>query len=187
MLNLTLNQIVKRLEFLALSHKQVKGCYYGDAIDEFLSLDNKSLSKDITYPACFIDISDSDISISNKENGRVFEIWFLDLVNTIDKSKSNELEVLSDMEQVGKDFIALINYSANKGEWEIEEQIPMKFFTEKGGDSTGGVFLTVNIKTPYLANRCQVPEVTDQPTENLLKTDQGTFLKLDNQTYLKIS
>ena len=93
---MTLNQIVKRLEAVAYSHRQVNHFYFGDMI-QWLA------NGDVIYPAVFTDLPTGEISTSGKQSFFDFEIWFCDLSNVAEKTRENELEVQSDLTSIAID------------------------------------------------------------------------------------
>jgi hypothetical protein len=87
-MELTLNQIIKRLETLALSHRQINHFFIG-GVDEFLD------NTDVQYPAIFCEIQPGTISRSNRQTTYNFQFYFLDLLNISSESLRNEWEVKS--------------------------------------------------------------------------------------------
>lgn len=152
---LTLNQIVKRLRSLALSHKQIKFFYQGDPW-EF------DLNGEITYAACFLEFQPGVIDRTEHKKSWNFRVYFLDLVTVSTDTEGNELEVISDMDGVATDFLAMVMSANFQDDWIITPLNNFTSVTEVLGDMAAGVFLDISIGVDFLADNCQVPaEETD--------------------------
>lgn len=150
---MTLNQIIKRLQTLALSHKQINNFYYGDAV-------NYLFDNEVNYPACIVEHSGSVISKTNKQIQYGFKIYFVDLINLGQATNTNRNDVLSDMVSVAMDFTAMLNYTGYQDDWTINSDYNLQFYTESQDDMVGGVSIDVVIGSDYDVNRCQVPSST---------------------------
>lgn len=172
--NLTLKQIVKRIEDLALSHKQINHFYEG-AFDEFMD------SPDITYPACFAELNtNSKISLANRRATYTFTFHFFDLLDIANRSLRNEFEVKSDMMSVALDFIAMLNYHGFEYSWEIGTSYQLEIGTYKFTDLTAGVSVRVDISSKFDANLCRVPL-----DGNFLLWADGQYFMINNTEKLK--
>lgn len=147
---LSLNQIANRIRSLSLSHHQINSFYFGD-VPEF------DANGDIVYPGCFLEILPGSIDRAAKQKRFNFRIYFLDLVKVADETEENETEVLSDMDQVAGDILALLNKPEYEFDWTIVENTPISTVTESLGDMVAGVFMEIGIIVDYLADSCQVP------------------------------
>jgi hypothetical protein len=147
--NLTLKQIITRLETLALSHKQINHYFLGD-FNEFLD------SADVTYPACFAELNRTgNIALTDRLAKYQFTFYFFDLLDIANNSLQNEWEVKSDMSSVAQDFIAMLNY--NGFAWQLNTEYTMSVNDYELQDLCAGVSVTVQIGARFDANKCQVP------------------------------
>lgn len=145
----TLNQILKRLEKIVRSHKQVNSYYFGDAL-------KRLESGRVKYTSCFVDFLGSRIDRDSKLTTHSFEILLADLVDVSRAAKDNEVEVFSDLTSIAEDIVAILNHPGFD-DWEISNVASLGYFREKFTDETAAVRMTVDISIPYLANRCQIP------------------------------
>lgn len=146
---LTLKQVVKRLETLALAHRQINHFYYGSPVDWLTT-------GEVVYPALFVQMNSGDISKQNKLKSWDFEFMFCDLCNVSSKAAENELEVESDLTSIAEDYKAMVEYTEYR-DWEIGELSPLEYRREELEDIVIGVKMNVRISTDYVSNRCQVP------------------------------
>lgn len=162
---LSLNQIVERIRTLSLSHRQINDFFFGDP-HEF------DANGDITYPGCFLEILPGGIDRVEKLKRFNFRIFFLDLVKVSDDTEGNEQEVLSDMDQVASDMLALLMNPVYQNDWVITEQSPITAVTEVLGDMAAGVSIEIEIGVEFLADSCQVPadDVEFEQTFNMART-----------------
>lgn len=145
----TLKQVIARLETLALSHKQIKFFFIG-AADEFLD------SPNVVYPACFCELKNGSISLTNRETTFNFTFFFFDLMDTAANSQANEYEVKSDMVSIAQDFIALV-YDHSYTGWEVGEDYQLEIKDYQLNDLAAGVSVSIPIGIRFDANKCQVP------------------------------
>lgn len=152
---MTLNQVISRIKQIALAHKQIKRCEYGE-IEDILT--------DKTDRYALLWITDNGISISapSKVTSFPFRMFFLDLVNVSADAQSNQLDVQSDMVSVAEDIIAKINYSEYT-DWKVEGISPGRMVIDEENDVVSGVTIDIVISTPYEQDVCAVPET---PTTN---------------------
>lgn len=147
---LSLNQIVSRLRSLALSHLQIKSCYFGD-VPEF------DANGDLDYAACFIEMLPGSIDRTVHQSRFNFRVYFLDRVGVSQDTEGNETEVLSDMAQVAGDFLAMIMSFNYQDDWVIVDQVQVTPMTESLNDMVAGVFIEIGVLVDYLADRCVIP------------------------------
>jgi hypothetical protein len=140
---LTLNQTVKLIRDIALSHNQINTVYFGDVWEFLAQTDN-------TYPAMFYSLTGS--SISGKTLGMDFSLFFLDRQL---QDETNETDVLSDQLLIAQDIYAMMRYP--KFDWDIDENVNIEFFTENENDYLSGVKIDITIYYPMMTDRCQVP------------------------------
>jgi hypothetical protein len=147
---MTLNQVIQKLEQLALSHKQLNHFFFGEVV-EWLA------NGDIRYPACCVEINPSTISKDDHQTIYSFEIWFLDLVNVDMEANENEVEVMSDLTSIAEDYIAMLNFSQYQDFWTIGSTYQLEYYREKFEDLTIAVRFTCTIGVDNTTDRCQVP------------------------------
>jgi hypothetical protein len=146
---LTLNQTIKLIREIALSHDQINTVYFGD-VWEFLA------QSDNVYPAMFYSLTGS--SISGKNLAMDFSLFFLDRQL---QDETNETDVLSDQLLIAQDIFAMFNYP--KFDWEIDTDVSIEFFTENEKDYLAGVKFDITLNYPMLNDRCQVPSEFSYP------------------------
>jgi len=147
---MTLNQVIQRIQAIALAHKQINSFREGDVVS-FLK------EGDIVYPACLVQILPGNISRTEKQTTIRIALYLCDLVDLSIDSKDNELEVKSNMLSVAEDFMSIFNYSGYSDDWDISDVGSVEFLDEKFDDMISAVLLTLDIKTRFDSNRCQVP------------------------------
>lgn len=172
---LTLKQILKRCEDLALSHNQVNSYVLG-RFDRFLD------GSDILYPAVFAEFGRTGtISLSQKLATYQFTFHFFDLLDIADRSLNNEFEVKSDMMQVAQDYLSMLGYYGFK--WVIGSEHSVTIQDYQLQDLTAGVSVTVDISSYFDANKCQVPTIEEigdfiiwNDTDKILVDDSNKLL-----------
>lgn len=148
-MGLSLLQVHDRLKSLALAHHQVNSFYFGDPW-EFVN-------RDLDYPACFVEQLPGSLSSLDKLQRFNFRVYFLDLVGVSKETEQNETDVLSDMDQVGRDYLSMLMSTTYQDDWEIVETAGVTPLTEVTEDMAAGVFLDIGVEVDFLADRCQVP------------------------------
>lgn len=146
---MTLNQVVKKLEQLALSHQQINHFYFGEIV-EWLA------NGELRYPCCFAEINKSEINKDDKQTKFNFDIWFLDLVD-VSTTGVNEVNLMSDLTSIAEDYLAMLNYSGYQDLLTITTTYDLEYFREKFEDLTIAVRTNVTIGVDYLSDRCAVP------------------------------
>ncbi len=146
---MTLNTAIKRLQTLALAHKQLRNFYYGNVTD-FLN------DKTTRFASCFLQDMPGSIDIASKTRTLNFKVFLLDLVHVSEDAKANEQDVQSDMLGVAEDLIAEINYSAYT-DWKLSSGIPQQFVREEDSDLVAGVMIDIAVQTPFTSDVCAVP------------------------------
>jgi hypothetical protein len=146
---MTLNQVVKRIETLALGHKQIRMFKKGLATDFF---DDKTTQ----YPAaCLQDVSGS-ISLSGHTSSLSYRMFLADLIHVSEDTKSNEQDVQSDMVSVAMDLLAQMNHG-NFDDWKISADNNLTLFTENENDLQAGCVIDFTVSFMYTQNVCQIP------------------------------
>jgi len=141
---MTLNQIVKRVQSIALSHDQIGSFFFGD-IDDMLSVD-------VQFPLCFMTVPTSTITGADD----VLSCSLLVMDRQI-QGGNNDVEVMSDMREVALDLLAQMQYNKFDPLWTVLKSANYEFFNERSEDYLAGVKIDFQIKLPYLSDRCQVP------------------------------
>lgn len=160
---MTLNQVIRRIKTLALDHKQVRNFYQGQVTD-FLA------DKTTLYASAFLQFSAGSLSTSGKALTLNYRLYLLDLVHLSDDTKSNELDVQSDMLQVMMDLIAQFSFPAFN-DWQLSADNQVQLWVENENDFVAGCSIDFSIRTMFTQNVCQVPTTFDdyQPTDPTMK------------------
>lgn len=148
---MTLNQVVKTINDLALNHKQIKSVYFGDLADYL------SRGVDNVYPSLYYDLTGADIAGNTLSLN--FSLYFFDRMLP---EETNETEVLSDMLEVAQDIVAQLNHP--NFEFDMSQNVTFTFFTEDTPDLLAGVQANITIEIPFLQNRCVVPSTFNYPS-----------------------
>ena len=147
---MTFNQIKDRLQEIGESHKQVATFYFGNPEDFFAQKDN-------VYPAIICEPLGGSINKQQKQTVLNYKLYFLDLVNLSECTRSNLYEVISDQMSIAEDFIALADNQNTYRDWYILLTDNMEFYELNFSDACGGVSIDLSIRTAFDINRCQVP------------------------------
>lgn len=148
---MTLNQIIARIKTIALQHRQIKRCEYGERSD---ILTNKTG----LYGLLWVQADAMPIDVTGRQTSVTLVMFFLDLVNVSSDAESNLLDVQSDMLSVAQDIIAKINHSSYT-DWKIEGISNARAIYDEENDVCAGVAVTLTISTPYEQDVCAVPEI----------------------------
>lgn len=159
---MTFNQIIKRIEGICLAHNQVSNFYYGMPTD-FLN-DKKTL-----FASCFLQDNPGVLDMPGKTDTIGFKLFALDLVHVSQDSKSNELDVLSDMRSIIKDIIAEINHSSYT-DWKVSSSNTITLVREQFNDLVAGSVIDFSILQPYDQDVCAVP-TSALPEPGIINTD----------------
>lgn len=146
---LTYNQVLKRIESLALGHKQIRTFKRG-LVSEFLS------DKSVLYAAVFLQDNGAAINPDQHSASFSFRMFFLDLVHVSQDTKTNELDVLSDMFSVAMDIVSQMKYP-DYYDWIISGANSLQMIVEGDGDLNAGWYLDFSIRIMYPQNVCEVP------------------------------
>lgn len=155
----TLNQIVSKLQSLALNHKQVKYFYYGNLI-EVLN------GSDVSYPACFVELLGATVTTEEDQTKYQFRIWFCDVLNISEGARDNYLELQSDLVLIAEDMISMINSTLLYDFWSAGTIYPLVFAEEQLRDYVISVSFDIEIAVTYLADRCIVPNLLTTNVES---------------------
>lgn len=147
---MTLNQIIQRIKTIALAHKQINDFREGDVIS-FLR------DSDVAYPCCLLQILPGRISRTEKQTTVRIALYLCDLVDLSIDSKQNELEVKSDLLSIAEDMMAAFSYPQFEQDWDFADEASIEFLDEKFEDMISAVLMTLDFKTRFDSNRCQIP------------------------------
>jgi hypothetical protein len=152
----TLKQIVTRINQLATSHQLINQVGFGTKED----LDNL-IKKGLSYPMCFIEVKkDIPISRTDKLQRFNFSLFFFDLQNVLTESRTNVLEVKSDLVSIATDLLAMLQRDIDVTEnqdWIVSPSTTLNMDEYQISDLCIGVELPIQVGLRYAADRCQVP------------------------------
>lgn len=150
-MGLTLGQVLRRLESLARSHKQINTVLVVD-YDE--ALDQQTL----VYPACVIELQKDGHKVSLQEKLTTYRIkvYFFDLLDTATNSLENEIDIKSELSSIAQDFHAMLGYHEYQYDWVIGAA-NFSIANYQLLDLCVGASIDLGIGTWYDGNRCQVP------------------------------
>jgi hypothetical protein len=154
---MTLNQVIKRIETLALAHKQVRSFKKGFVTDFFTD-------KTTQYPAVCLQDSDAGINLSGHTASLKYRMFIADLVHVSEDTKSNEQDVQSDMFSIAMDLFTQLN-NPNYDDWKISDDNPVVLFAENENDLQAGCIIDFTISFIFPQNVCQVPTNIDEYTK----------------------
>jgi len=180
---MTLNQVIKRIELLALSHKQINTFFIGE-VDEFLQ-------EDVKYPALFCEIKPGKISKAEKQTTFNFTFYLLDLLAVSSNAMANEWEIKSDMTSIAEDMLAMMDSNDYSDTWTISTTSSLEFHDFKLHDLCSGVSLPVSVSVRFFSDRCQVPtsiELSDTGLKgvpsNALTDENGNPILTETGEYI---
>ena len=167
---LTLQQIVKRIETLSLAHKQIRSFFRGSPADFEIHGEN-------IYPAVFCEKLPGSINRADHQQQYNFRLYFYDLINVAEGTDENELDVLSDMDLVANDILAMLMSYVYQDDYEIVDNSSEESRVQQTGDMVGGSVREIGIKVLFLADTCQVPtdDVNFQNTFDMARTKLITY------------
>jgi hypothetical protein len=146
---MTLNQVIKRIETLALAHKQVRSFKKGLVTDFFAD-------KGVQYPAVCLQEVSGNISLSGRAASLSYRMFLADLIHVSEDTKSNEQDVQSDMVSVAMDLLAQMNHG-QYDDWKISADNNLTLFTENENDLQAGCIIDFTVSFIYTQNVCQIP------------------------------
>ncbi len=145
---MTLNQIIKKIQTAAESHKMVGK--FGVGQQSNLTVENVEFYPLVwLYPDGFNLLSTGNLMTYN------FALLVMDRVF---ESESNTIEVLSDTAQIMADIFALVQTNTETdGDFELSINGNASPFYDSKTDILAGYAINFQVLTPYLANSCVVP------------------------------
>lgn len=141
----TFNQVNKAFNDIAVAHKQINTYGIGDIWEI-------ATSGTVRYPLMWAVPQPSSLELN------VFvSRWKLIFMDLVHKGEKNENDVLSDMEQVALDVVALLKNPNYEFDFK-EEGITLERFTEKFYDDVSGVSIDISLRITNPSDRCAVPQ-----------------------------
>jgi hypothetical protein len=142
-MNISLNQIVKKLETIQQNHLQLKGFKFCDIAD----LEAESA---LLYPLLWCDVRPS--TFATKVVTLAIQISVLDIVK---KDLSNEQDVLSDTLQIISDVVSELRNPTE--DFIINDSVTATPIKDSYQDEVAGwnCLISLDIANPY--NRCEIP------------------------------
>lgn len=145
---LTLNQDIELLKNFALKHEGINTFYFGDEWETDTSVE-------IVYP-----LMNAILQGSKLENGMVTRNYLIILSDLVNVDKSNENEVLSDLELVCLDlphYLQQVSKSGLLGAFKVNENVNLTDFTERNSDMVSGHFFDLSISSHIGNYSCNLP------------------------------
>jgi hypothetical protein len=145
---MTLNQIIKKIQAAAESHKMVGK--FGVGQQSNLTVENVEY-----YPLVWLYPDGFNLSTTGNLMTYNFALLVMDRVF---ESESNVIEVLSDTAQIIADVFALIDDNTQDDEdFELVVTSNASPFYDAKTDILSGYAINFQVNTPYLFNTCVVP------------------------------
>ncbi len=146
----SLNQIIKKLELIAGSHKQINSFDHGDLWE----VDKDS----VAYPYMFAVLG--GITAQERTVNVKLSLLFMDIVRQGEENTGcgNEAEVLSDMLLIALDVRAELMNPSNEDNFLIDFNSNIETFTERFGDYVSGCKMDITFIISELKDRCAIPQ-----------------------------
>ena len=145
---MTLNQIIKKIQTAAISHKMVGK--FGVGQQSNLTVENVEF-----YPLVWLYPDGFNLQSTGKLMTYNFALIVMDRVF---ESESNTIEVLSDTAQIMSDIFALVETNTETdGDFELSINGNASPFYDSKTDILAGYAINFQVLTPYLSNSCVVP------------------------------
>lgn len=153
---LTLNQHIQIFRNFASAHSQINSFGFGpDSV--LTNTDHGNVGGRLKYPIMMVDAE--PISISGNALNRPYRIAFFD---KLQKGNKNEIEILSDMQQVAFDLFAYFKNSPPNPKLVVDLSSNPDPKLNVFDDSLGGWDLVITFKEALQYNACTIP-YTDVP------------------------
>lgn len=169
----TLNQVIKRLQTIALNHAQLNPLIqteptfshfgFGDLWDEGEILTDAGTVITERFPLVWANVQSANVtSLGAQANGLVtisMQLLFMDLVH---KDTTNQNDVLSDTLQIATDFITELQDDTEFQTYHYTVDIngTLEPFTERFDEEVSGWSLNITFNIPYSANCLVVPQTS---------------------------
>lgn len=145
---LTINQDIELFKNFALKHEGINSFYYGDEWETDTTID-------IVYP-----LMNAILQGTKLENGMVTRNYLIILSDLVNVDKSNEFNVLSDLELVCFDlpnYLLSVSKSGYLGAFKVNENINLTDFSERNSDMVSGHFFDLSISSHIGNYSCNLP------------------------------
>lgn len=127
----------------------VRNFYHGAPTD-FLT------DRTTQYASAFLEDVPGSLDLTNKTQSIAFRLYLMDLVHVSQDTKTNELDVQSDMLSIIRDLIAEMNHSMYT-DWRVSPNVPVTLVREQDNDMIAGAVADITIEIPYPLDTCVVP------------------------------
>lgn len=155
---MTLNSILARIRTIALAHRLIRRFTIAGHESDFFA------DKTAKYPACCLQYTTGNISITDAATTISFRMYVLDMVHVSEDTKANEEDVLSDTLSTIIDLVAQMN-SSEWTDWRMSLGNNLQALTEYDNDLIAGWHVEFSLKTPFKQNLCEIPSDLSQ-TDN---------------------
>lgn len=149
-MNLTLNQVYRKIEQLAQSHKQINSVRIGNPIDYLAN-------GDLVYPALLVNVVRGTNSRSEKKNIYNFDFLFCDIENVAQNAKENQTELLSDLTSIANDFKQILSGVDYWYDWQVGENSSFEYLEEYFKDQVVCCKLSLEIGVWNDTGYCDMP------------------------------
>jgi hypothetical protein len=171
---ITLNQVIKNLNNIANSHYQISSFGNG-SVAEFAT------SGITNYPAMWVDYQPAQVQ--GRSYTHVVTVYIAD---RLIKGKKNELEVLSDVQQICLDIIAQCQ-STIYGWSLVSDNVTLNpFYEPRFDDEDAGYYFDLTFKIPFDYNRCQIPFTTSPSASTYTSCNPVTIYNQNGQVITQI-
>jgi hypothetical protein len=171
---MTLNQAIKNLRELVLSHRQVNSFYLGH-ISEWSEFSG------LSYPSVVVTLGEP--VIGKNMNRLNLSFWISDRLT---EDNSNRDEVLSDTLQILNDLISLMHDQDYEWLPDTDEKQASFYDDELNNDNNdrvGGIKFDFELGLYHVKDRCRVPVAGDAQSGNFILTEDGLYIRTeDNQS-----
>ena len=145
-MKITVNQIIREFEKFAESHAMINDFFNGQFFDAM----NREA---VDYPLMVTTLQPS--VLVNKGVNLVLGVVLADKYN--DADYRNLTEIHSDTMQIASDIRAWFRSWAYMDEIDVNENIPIEPFVNRGQDVTAGVAMTVTFNILDVEDFCEIP------------------------------
>lgn len=154
---LTLNQDRELFNNFAIKHEGINSFYFGDEWQTDTTID-------IVYP-----LMNAILQGSKLENGMVTRNYLIILSDLVNVDKSNEIQVLSDLELVCMDlphYLLGVSKSGLLGAFKVNENISITDFSERNSNMVSGHFFDLSISSHIGNYSCNLPIASGNILDN---------------------
>lgn len=148
-MELSLRQIIKKLEELADDHQQLNDFRFGDPPEY-------GADEPIDYP--FMGVMLLPGTLGLRTDSLKLRLYLADMVS---EGLGNKLEVLSDTRTIAKGIYAQFKDYLSDNGIELTPEAPISDFEEAWDDTVFGFQIDFNITQFFAANACQEPSTFD--------------------------